>query len=86
MSCKTCKKKKSNTVTSLVTTDNTEDLKQAYEYVSIASQMDNKKWDFVEGVLNELYPMRKPLNRTCPPCLREAAKLVTHLYKKSANK
>lgn len=83
MGCNSCKKKKSNKVTSLTPELNTEEITQAYEYVSIASTMDDSKWDYVERVLRDIYPMRNPLNRQCGDCLREASKLVTHLYNKT---
>lgn len=86
MACTSCKKKKGNKVTNLTTEVSTEEIKQAYEYVSIASKMDNTKWDYVEGILNELYPGRNPLNRQCGDCLRSASKLITHLYNKRVKK
>ncbi len=86
MACNSCKKKKSNKVTNLTSPVSTEEIVQAYEYVSIASKMNDSKWDYVERILNELYPGRKPLNRQCSDCLRSASKLVTHLYNKREKK
>jgi len=77
--CKTCKKQP-ETVHSLTTID-LDDLKQAFEYVSIATQMNTEKWNFVEGVYKELYPGKKPLNRQCSSCLSAAAKAIEYEYK-----
>ena len=86
MACKSCKSKKSNKITSLTENVDYTRLKQAYEYVSIASKMDDSKWDYVEEVLNDYYPSRHPLNRQCGDCLRQASKLIIYLYKKQENK
>ena len=83
MSCKTCKKKKANNITSLSSDIDPIRLKKAYTYVSVASKMTDEKWDYVESILHELYPMRHPLNRQCSDCLRQASKLIVHLYNKS---
>jgi len=82
MACTSCKKKKGNNIKTLTSNVSNEEIKQAYEYVSIASKMDDSKWDYVERILNELYPGRNPLNRQCGDCLSAAAKLVEHLYHK----
>lgn len=82
MSCNSCKKKKVNTIKKLSINPQYDRLKQAYEYVSIASTMNNEKWDYVEEVMNEIYPQPHPLNRKCPDCLRQMAKLVEYEYNK----
>ncbi len=78
--CKTCKQKQ-KPITSLTQVDSN-DLKQAYEYVSIASRMNNEKWDFVEGVYKELYPTKDKINRQCPSCLSAVAKAIEYEYKR----
>ena len=79
--CLTCKKKPDNNLKSLTSVPE-EDIRLAYEYISRASLMDNEKWNFVEGVFRELYPTAAPLNRKCPPCLRNVAKSITYEYNK----
>jgi len=77
--CATCKKQP-KPVESLTTVD-MERLEQAYKYVSIASQMNNERWDFVEDVYQELYPSKKKLNRQCPQCLSAAAKAIEYEWR-----
>jgi len=83
MACKTCKKKPANNITNLQSLDY-DRLKTAYDYVSIASKMTDEKWDYVEEVLQEIYPSRDPLNKSCSDCLRQAAKLIEYEYKKNS--
>ena len=79
--CLTCKDKKANKLKSLTDVP-VEDIKKAYEYISIASTMNEEKWDFVEEVFKELYPTAAPLNRKCGSCLRNVAKSITYEYNK----
>ena len=81
MGCKSCKKKPANNITKL-SEINTNDLEKAYNMVIRNASMTNEKWDFVEQVLEDMYPQRHPLNRGCPDCLRQAAKLIEYEYKK----
>jgi hypothetical protein len=83
MSCNTCKKKKGNNIKHLSKTTVTDELKTAYEYVSIASKMNNEKWAFVDEVLQEYYPGRHKTNTGCKDCVRATAKLVEYLYNKN---
>jgi len=82
MGCNSCKKKPSNTIKNLQSEVDIEKLTLAFNYVAIASKMDNQKWDLVEEVINDLYPSRHPLNRQCKDCLRQAAQLIQHEYNK----
>ena len=79
--CKTCKKQPTP-VASLLSV-NFDNLKQAYDYVSIASKMDNERWDFVEEVYKELYPAKQKINRQCGTCLSAVAKAIEYEYKKA---
>ena len=81
MGCKSCKKKPANNITKL-NDINESDLEKAYNMVIRSASMTNDKWDFVEEVLQDMYPQRHPLNRGCSDCLRQAAKLIEYEYKK----
>ena len=82
MACNTCKKKKGNNIKSLTPPVELDRLKLANDYVSIASKMNDEKWDYVEEVMSEIYPQKHRLNRQCPDCLRQMAKLVQSVYQK----
>lgn len=81
--CKTCKKQPKD-ITTLSLVDFNE-VKQAYEYVSIASRMNDEKWDFVEEVYLKLFPARNPVNRQCGKCLANIAKGIEYEYKRLKN-
>jgi len=81
MGCNTCKKKQ-KPITTLSSDVNMEELKQAHEYLLIASKMNDDKWDLVEKVYNDLYPQRFRLNRGCKDCLNKVARVIHHEYKK----
>lgn len=78
--CTTCKKQPKPVVS--LTTVEPERLKQAYDYISIASQMNNEKWDYVEEVYQELYPAKQKINRQCRQCLSAVAKAIEYEYKR----
>ena len=82
--CLTCKDKKENNLTSLTDVP-FEDIEKAYNYVVRSYTMNDEKWDFVEEVFRELYPTAAPLNRKCPPCLRNTAKSIEYEYNKRKN-
>ena len=81
--CQTCKKQPKD-ITTLSTVD-FNDVKLAYEYVSIASRMNDEKWDFVEDVYLRLFPAKKPMNRQCGKCLANVAKGIEYEYKRLKN-
>lgn len=81
MSCTTCKKKKSNNITSL-TNVNMEELKTAYEMTSRMSQMNDEKWDFVEDVYFQLFPSQSPFKRNCQECVVNVVNAIHHEYKR----
>ena len=81
MACKSCKRKPTNNIKQLSST-NIDDLKTAGEYLSIISQMNDEKWDLVEKVYQDLFGTLKPINRQCKDCLRNVAKAVQYEYNK----
>jgi hypothetical protein len=83
--CNSCKKKPLNNITNLTGDINMEELSTAFNYLQITSQLNNEKWDLIEKVLNDLYPQKHPLNRSCKQCLIQAAKVIEHEYKKYTN-
>ena len=79
--CHKCKKKSQEPITSLSTeTVSFNDVKQAHEYLSIMSQMNDEKWDFVIDVYRQLFPSSQVVNRGCADCLRRISKVITHEY------
>jgi len=82
MACNKCKQKPANKITNLQTHVDFNRIETAYNYLQIQSTMTNEKWDFVEEVVNELYPQKYPLNRSCTQCLQHFSKLITTEYNK----
>ena len=84
--CLTCKDKRHlNDIKSLTNVD-IERLTQAYNYVIKASQMNDEKWDFVEDVYLELFPMKNVINRQCRECLIRVAKSIEYEYRRLTSK
>ena len=84
MSCNKCKSKPANNIQNLTQAlggVNEEELTTAYDFLQIASQMTEDKWDFVEKVYQDLYPGAPAVQRNCRTCLERIAKLISHHYR-----
>ena len=84
MGCNACKKKP-EPITSLSTEVSFNRIKQAHNYLSIVSKMNEVRWDYVEDVYLELYPTKSKILRTCSDCLRNVAKAIEYEYNKRLN-
>ena len=85
MACNKCKQKPANNIKKLTPSIDFEELKTAYDYIQIASKMNDEKWEYVESVYQQLYPGTPPLNKGCNSCLKHRAKVITHHYNQEKN-